>query len=80
MPDDVEVRVENGTLYIKAAMRSIAQKDYLVHEWHYGPYERQVQLPEGYGGEGSASFGNGQLAIRVKKGSGSSTTIAVTQH
>ncbi len=70
MPDDVEVRVEGNELLIRASMRTMAQKDYLVHEWHYGPYHRSVELPPGYGGEGSASFGNGQLAVRVKRGGG----------
>ncbi len=68
MPDDVEVHVEGGRLRIFASMRSPAEKDYLIHEWHYGPYERVVELPDGYGADASASFGNGQLAVRVRKG------------
>ena len=70
MPDDVEIVIEDGKLTLKAEMRSSAPKDYLLHEWSYGPYERTVELPEGYGGEATASFGNGQLAISVHKGSG----------
>ena len=68
MPDDVEVQVEAGRLRIFASMRSPAEKDYLVHEWHYGPYERVLELPEGYGADAEASFGNGQLAVRVRRG------------
>jgi HSP20 family protein len=68
MPDDVEVQVEAGRLRIFASMRSPAEKDYLVHEWHYGPYERVLELPEGYGSDAEASFGNGQLAVRVRRG------------
>ena len=70
MPDDVNVAVENGELHITATMRSPAPKEYLIHEWHYGPYERTVELPEGFGGGGTATFGNGQIAIRLTRGSG----------
>ncbi len=68
--EDVSVAVEGYQLRIAAAMRSPAAKDYLVHEWHYGPFERVVDLPDGFGGGGTATFGNGQLAIRVKRGEG----------
>ncbi len=70
MPDDINVAVEDGELRITAAMRSPAPKEYLVHEWHYGPYERTLELPEGFGGGGTATFGNGQIAIRLTRGSG----------
>lgn len=42
MPEDVSVTVEAGQVTITASMRSPAPKDYLVHEWHYGPFERAV--------------------------------------
>ncbi len=48
--EDVSVAVEGHQLRIAAAMRSPAAKDYLVHEWHYGPFERVVDLPDGFGG------------------------------
>lgn len=70
MADDVTVSVEGGQATIKAAMRTAAEKDYLVHEWHYGPYERRVELPDGFGGLAEASFANGQLALRVERGDG----------
>ena len=70
MPGDITVAVEGDQLRIAASMRSPAAKDYLVHEWHYGPFERTVDLPEGFGGGGTATFGNGQLAIRLTRGSG----------
>ena len=70
MPEDIDVAVDGNRLRIGAAMRSPAAKDYLVHEWHYGPYERVVELPEGFGGGGTATLGNGQLAIRLIRGSG----------
>jgi HSP20 family protein len=69
-PDDITVAVEAGELRIAAAMRSPASKEYLVHEWHYGPFERTVELPEGFAGGGIATYGNGQLAIRLMRGEG----------
>lgn len=68
MPDDVAVTVEPGRITITADMRSPAPKDYLVHEWHYGPFERTVEVPQGYGGDVKASFGNGQLAVSIGRG------------
>jgi HSP20 family molecular chaperone IbpA len=69
-PDDVELTVTDNQLRISAAMRSPAPKDYLVHEWHYGPYERVLDLPSGFGGGGTATLGNGQLAVRLTRGDG----------
>ena len=42
--------------------------DYLVHEWEYGGYEREISLPDGFGSGVEASLANGQLAIRVLRG------------
>ena len=70
MADDIDISVEGRTLTISADCRTEAPKDYLLHEWHYGPYERTLELPEGFGGAAEASFGNGQLALRVTKGDG----------
>jgi HSP20 family molecular chaperone IbpA len=39
-----------------------------VQEWNYGGYEREVELPDGYGSAVEASLANGQLAIRVLRG------------
>jgi HSP20 family molecular chaperone IbpA len=68
MAGDVHVSVEGRTLRIQADQRSEAEKDYLLHEWTYGPYERDVELPQGFAGGGEATLGNGQLAVRVTKG------------
>jgi HSP20 family molecular chaperone IbpA len=68
MVDDIEVVVEGRRATIAAAMRSSAPKDYLLHEWHYGPYERVVDLPDGFGGPAEATFANGQLALRIERG------------
>ena len=71
MAADVEVVVDGTEVTIRAAMRSAAPKEYLLHEWHYGPYERKVSVPEGYGGEAKISFGNGQLALHLGRGESS---------
>jgi HSP20 family protein len=70
MVDDVTVTLDDRVLTIAADMRTKAPKDYLLHEWHYGPYERTVALPEGFGGTAEATFANGQLALRVERGEG----------
>ncbi|MFN2608871.1 MAG: Hsp20/alpha crystallin family protein [Acidimicrobiales bacterium] len=68
MADDLTVTAEDGHLLVEADMRTAAEKGYLLHEWHYGPYRREVEIPDGFGGEAAASFGNGQLAVRLLRG------------
>src|SRR4051812_30969285 len=68
MADDVDVAVDDGAVTIRAAMRSAAPKDYLLHEWQYGPFERRVEVPTGFGGAAEATFANGQLALRIERG------------
>ena len=68
MADDIEIDIEDERVHVNAAQRTAAEKDYIAHEWHYGPYERMVVVPDGFGGPASATFGNGQLAIRVERG------------
>jgi HSP20 family protein len=68
MADDVDVVVERGRLTIEAGMRTAAPKRYLLHEWHYGPYYRELSIPDGFGREAHASYGNGQLAVRLLRG------------
>ena len=70
MAEDITVTVDDRVVTIAADLRTKAPKDYLLHEWHYGPYERTVELPEGFGGPAQATFGNGQLALRVERGEG----------
>lgn len=80
MAEDVSIEVEGSAVRIRAEMRTAAEKDYALHEWHYGPYERSVDLPDGFGGDADASFANGQLALRVTRGSGSGKrTVKVAQ-
>ena len=69
--DDVTIELRPGSLRFWAHLRSAAPRDYLVHEWDYGGYERELDIPPGYGGGVEASLGNGQLAIRLLRGEAS---------
>src|SRR5687768_1835222 len=73
MPDDVEITVDGRQLRINAALRTDAPKDYLIQEWTYGPYDRTVDLPDGFGAGVEATLNNGQLAVRVLRGAGNGT-------
>ena len=66
--DDVTIELRPNTLRFWAHLRSAAPRDYLVHEWDYGGYEREVAVPDGFGSSVEASLANGQLAIRVLRG------------
>lgn len=66
--EDVQVSVdEDGHLHLSARLRTAAPKDYLLHEWDYGAYDRTYELPAGFDGGVTASLGNGQLAVRVER-------------
>jgi len=66
--EDVAVSIDDdGHLHLTARLRTAAPKDYLVHEWDYGAYERSYELPADYAGPVTASLGNGQLAVRVER-------------
>jgi len=68
-PSDVHITVESGTVRIEADCRTEAPKDYLLHEWDYGSYERTFELPNDFGfAGGEATLGNGQLAVRILRG------------
>jgi HSP20 family molecular chaperone IbpA len=72
---DVTVELRPGAVRFWAQLRSAGPRDYLIHEWHYGGYEREVTLPAGFGGGVEAALSNGQLAIRVLRGEPVSLTI-----
>ena len=74
-PDDVTIELREGSLRFWAGVRSSGTREYLTHEWEYGGYERELDLPEGYGSGVEASLNNGQLAIRVLKGEPTKATI-----
>ena len=68
---DVAVEVRPGdpaTLRFWSHVRSAGPRDYLLHEWEYGGYERQLDLPAGYGDGVEATLHNGQLVVRVLRG------------
>jgi HSP20 family molecular chaperone IbpA len=67
-PDDVTVEFQPGTVRFWAHLRSAGPRHYLIHEWEYGGYERQIEIPDGYGKSVEASLANGQLVIRVLRG------------
>lgn len=70
MAEDITVDIDEGRVHVNAVQRTPAEKDYLTHEWHYGPYERMVSVPPEFRGTPSATFGNGQLAVRIERGEG----------
>jgi HSP20 family molecular chaperone IbpA len=68
MPDDVTIELSDGALRISARLRSSGPREYVQHEWEYGGYEREIDLPSGFGGGLEASLTNGQLVVRVLRG------------
>ena len=74
-PKDVTVELRPGAVRFWAHLRSAGPRDYLVHEWHYGGYEREVDLPAGFGGGVEATLINGQLVVRVLRGEAQTLTI-----
>lgn len=69
--EDVCVELHPGepsTVRFWAHVRSAAPREYLLHEWEYGGYERQLELPAGWGGGVEATLRNGQLVARVRRG------------
>jgi len=71
--DDVTIELRPGCLRFWSHLRSAAPREYLVQEWSYGGYERELDLPEGFGRGVEASLANGQLAIRVLRGEPAAT-------
>src|SRR5688500_16745373 len=66
--DDVSVELRDGCVRFWASLRSAGVREYLIKEWEYGGFEREIDLPSGYGSGVEASLANGQLAIRVLRG------------
>src|SRR5688572_7976910 len=69
---DVTIEVRPGRLRFWAALRSAGPREFILQEWDYGGYERELELPDGYGGGVEATLANGQLAIRVLPGTSDS--------
>jgi HSP20 family molecular chaperone IbpA len=73
---DVTVELYPGRVRFWARLRSAGPREYLIHEWEYGGYEREIDVPSGYGGAVEASVTNGQLVVRVLRGE-TTDTVAV---
>jgi HSP20 family protein len=67
-PEDVTIELKGTCLRFWAHLRSSGPRDFLIHEWEYGGYEREIDLPDGWGAGIEASLTNGQLVIRVLPG------------
>ena len=65
---DVTVELTQGEVRFWAELRSSGPREYAIHEWEYGGYERSVPVPSGFGSGIEASLANGQLAVRVLSG------------
>lgn len=80
MPSDLSVVRRGRRLHLRSRLRNPAPRDYLLHEWSYGDYERDLELPEGFAGPVHASLANGQLVVRVLAGTdnGSEAPVAVS--
>ena len=68
VPEDVTIELGPSTLRISARLRSSGPRDYVLHEWEYGGYEREIEVPRDFGGGLEASLTNGQLVVRVMRG------------
>ena len=66
--NDVLVELTAGRVRMSAELRSAGPRDYTIHEWEYGGYERVVETPDGFGSGVEASLANGQLVVRVLSG------------
>lgn len=66
--NDVSVELAEGTVRIWAELRSAGPREYVIHEWEYGGYERSVEIPDGFGAGIEAVLTNGQLVVRVLRG------------
>ena len=65
---DVSVELTADAVRFWAELRSAGPRDYAIHEWEYGGYERAVDTPTGYGSGVEAALANGQLVVRVLSG------------
>jgi HSP20 family molecular chaperone IbpA len=67
-PEDVTVELRPGAVRFWASLRSAGPREYLIHEWDYGGYEREIEVPEAYGSGLESTLANGQLVVRVLRG------------
>lgn len=72
LPDSFEVRVTDRELIIEGNLRGPRQeeREYLLHEWHYGPFSRRVALPFAVDAIlANATHGNGVLTVALPRSS-----------
>jgi HSP20 family molecular chaperone IbpA len=67
-PSDVHIELRHERLRFWAHLRSAAPREYLLDEWDYGGYERELDIPDGYGAGIESTLTNGQLVIRLLRG------------
>lgn len=69
--EDIEINIENQMLTIKGERKQPEEdeeKNYFYQECYWGPFSRQVMLPEDISAEkAQASFKKGILTIRIPK-------------
>jgi HSP20 family protein len=73
-PEDVQIELHPRCLRFWAHLRSAAPREHLIREWDYGGYERELELPDGWGGDVEATLANGQLVVRIRRGDATGTT------
>jgi HSP20 family protein len=70
-PKDVEVRIENGTLYLKGERKQekeVNEENYHRVERHYGTFARSFSLPESIDeAKVKAEYKDGQLTLTMPK-------------
>lgn len=67
-PGDVHIELRENTLRFWAHLRSAAPREYLIDEWDFGGFEREIEIPSGYGAGIESTLANGQLVIRLLRG------------
>jgi HSP20 family molecular chaperone IbpA len=65
---DVTVSLSSEGVRVCAELRSAGPREYAIHEWEYGGYDRFIQTPAGFGSAIEATLNNGQLVVRVLSG------------
>ena len=65
---DVTVSLSAAGVRVCADLRSAGPREYAIHEWDYGGYDRFVETPAGFGSAIEATLNNGQLVVRVLSG------------
>lgn len=70
-PEDISLDVtDDGRLILRAAQHGEGQERiaYLLREWSYGPYEREIELPCAVDARrANVTYGNGVLSITFPK-------------